>query len=176
MKNKKENNKPNPAKNKEIQNGYEETELVEIVSSFSQATGIQLGKELSKWVAIGSFMGASDAIPGYCGATSLALLGVFKRLVLLTKSIFIPEAGLTRMKAFIFMLPFAIGWIIGVYGIAKGTEFLADRRNLGLELLFFFSTFVLCSIPMFIKGEKPEIGLRPKKRKHLWVRYIRIKN
>ncbi len=157
-------------KNENIKNGYDETELIEVVSTFSQATGLQLGKEVAKWVAVGSFMGASDAIPGYCGGTSMALLGVFKKLVLLTKSIFIPENGLTRTKAFLFMLPFGIGWILGVYGIAKGTEFLADKRNLGLELLFFFSTFVLFSIPMFIQGEKPEIGLKPKKRKNLWIR------
>ncbi|CAM9132254.1 undecaprenyl phosphate translocase family protein [Mycoplasma todarodis] len=157
-------------KTEEIKNGYDETELIEVVSTFSQATGLQLGKELAKWIAVGSFMGASDAIPGYCGGTSMALLGVFKKLVMLTKSIFVPEVGITRMKAFLFMLPFGIGWILGVYGIDKGTEFLADKRNLGLELLFFFSTFVLFSIPMFIQGEKPEIGLKPKKRKHLWIR------
>ncbi len=167
--NKDKNSLPN-ANTEEIKNGYDETELIEVVSTFSQATGLQLGKELAKWIAVGSFMGASDAIPGYCGGTSMALLGVFKKLVMLTKSIFVPEVGITRLKAFLFMLPFGIGWILGVYGIAKGTEFLADKRNLGLELLFFFSTFVLFSIPMFIQGEKPEIGLRPKKRKHLWIR------
>ncbi len=159
-----------PVKNNKIKHVYDEEELTEVVSSFSQATGIHFVKELTKWVAIGSFMGASDAIPGYCGGTSMALLGVFKKLVLLTKSIFIPEKGITRMKSFLFMLPFGIGWILGVYGIAKGTEFLADKKNLGLELLFFFSIFVFFSIPTFIHGEKPEIGIKPKKRKNLWTR------
>ncbi|TCG11029.1 undecaprenyl phosphate translocase family protein [Mycoplasma todarodis] len=170
IKNKRNLKEASEVNSEPIKSGYDETELIEVVSTFSQATGLQLGKELAKWIAVGSFMGASDAIPGYCGGTSMALLGVFKKLVLLTKSIFIPESGITRLKAFLFMLPFGIGWILGVYGIAKGTEFLADKRNLGLELLFFFSTFVLFSIPMFIQGEKPEIGLKPKKRKNLWIR------
>lgn len=135
-------------------NKHDETTLIELVDSFKKLSGLKLFKELLKWVFTGIFMGASDAIPGYSGGTTLALVGFFKRLILIAKSVFVPEEGLTRKKALAFMLPFSFGWILGIFGFAKLTEFLA-HHGLGLELICFFAFFVLFAIPVFLRGSDP---------------------
>lgn len=137
------------------------------IDSFANATGIVLAYKLSKWVAIGSFMGVSDAIPGYSGGTTLSLLGVFSRLVLMAKSVFKPEKGITRLRALFWMLPFALGWVLGVFSFAKFTEFMVEH-HFGLELMFLFGFFILTAIPIFIKGEKPNIGIKKRKVKNNW--------
>ena len=54
-------------------------------------------------------MGTSDAVPGYAGGTTLSLLGFYQKIILMAKSMFFPEEGITRIRAFLFMLPFGIG-------------------------------------------------------------------
>lgn len=144
------------------------------VDSFSRATGLELTKQLGKWISMGVFMGVSDAVPGYSGGTTLSLMGVYSRLVLMAKSVFKPEPGITRLKAIIWMLPFAMGWMLGVFGFAKLTELMVSHHY-GLELMFAFGAFVLTAIPMFVKGERPNIGFKPKvkdeKSKNWFVRF-----
>ena len=113
-------------------------------------------------------MGTSDAIPGYSGGTTLALLGFFKRLVLIAKSVFVPEPGITRLKALTFMLPFGAGWMTGVFGFAKLTEYMAEH-GLGLELIFFFSAFITFAIPVFLKSEDPQLHVKDKRQ---WLRWM----
>ena len=157
--------KKEPQKIKKITNepNSNETALVEMQNTFRDATGIRLFAEGAKWVATGMFMGTSDAVPGYAGGTTLSLLGVYQKLILMTKSMFVPEEGISRFKAFMFMLPFGIGWIAGVFGFAKLTEYMMEH-NMGLELLFFFSTFVLFAIPVFLIRERPGLLDLEKKR------------
>ena len=130
--------------------------LVEMQNTFRDATGLTLIAEGAKWVATGVFMGTSDAVPGYAGGTTLALLGFYHRLILMAKSLFIPEEGITRLRALVFMLPFGIGWIGGVFGFAKLTEYMM-HNGLGIELLFFFSAFVTFAIPVFLIRNKPKL-------------------
>ena len=137
-----------------IQEGHTKSVVIEINETFKNATGVELVLETSKYVCIGVFMGSSDAIPGYSGATTLALLGYFKTLMLLARSIFIPEKGITRLRAFILLMPFAVGWLLGIFGFAHLTEWMSIH-GMGLELMFFFSAFVLVSTPIFLLREKP---------------------
>lgn len=130
-----------------------EVEMQEFVNSFSSKKGLEKGKELTKWITTGVFMGSSDAIPGYSGGTTLALIGFFKKLIILSRCVFIPKYGITRMRALLFLLPFAIGWITGVFGIAKITEMMATN-GMGLELMFFFSAFVIAAIPIYLRTIK----------------------
>lgn len=146
-------------------------EVLALVNTFSQLSGLRFFLELLKWVFTGMFMGASDAIPGYSGGTTLALLGFFKRLIFISKSVFIPEKGLTRLRALAFMLPFGIGWIGGVFGIAKLTEFLAGH-GMGLELMFFFSAFITFAIPIFIKSENPKLHVKDKTLWRRWAYFL----
>ena len=139
---------------KQLDKKNEETvEIDLLVSSISSKKGWAKIRELLKWIFTGIFMGSSDAIPGYSGGTTLALLGFFKRLVIVAKSVFIPQRGITRLQALTFMLPFGVGWIGGVFGIAKLTEFVASQ-GYGLEILFFFSFFVAFAIPIFLRSIK----------------------
>lgn len=146
-------------------------DVVLMVRTFEKAKGWRLYIELAKWIFTGLFMGTSDAVPGYSGGTTLALLGFFKRLVLIAKSVFVPEPGLTRLKALLFMLPFAAGWMGGVFGFAKLTEFLVEH-GCGLELIFFFSFFIAFAIPVFLKSEKPHLRNRDKQVKRRWALFI----
>lgn len=146
-------------------------EVVALVNSFGQLKGWKLYRELIKWIFTGMFMGTSDAIPGYSGGTTLALLGFFKRLILIAKSVFIPEKGLTRMKALSFMLPFAAGWMGGIFGFAKLTEYMTDH-GAGLELIFFFSAFIAFAIPIFLRSEDPMLRNKDKKQKHRWAFFL----
>ncbi|MCK5807091.1 MAG: DUF368 domain-containing protein [Mycoplasmataceae bacterium] len=140
--------------NKQSNRKNEETVEIELlVSSISSKKGWAKIRELLKWIFTGVFMGSSDAIPGYSGGTTLALLGFFKRLIIVAKSVFVPQKGITRLQALGFMLPFGLGWIGGVFGIAKLTEFVASK-GFGLEILFFFSFFVMFAIPIFLKSIK----------------------
>lgn len=132
---------------------HREIEMQEFVLSFSSKKGKARFLELLKWIFTGIFMGTSDAIPGYSGGTTLALIGFFKRLVLISKCVFVPQFGIKRMQALIFLIPFAVGWVIGVFGIAKATEALASA-GMGLELLFFFSSFVVFAIPIYLRTMK----------------------
>ena len=137
---------------KKIGKKNEETVEIELlVSSISSKKGWSKIRELFKWILTGIFMGSSDAVPGYSGGTTLALLGFFKRLIIVAKSVFVPQKGITRLQAISFMLPFGIGWICGVFGIAKLTEFIASK-GFGLELFFFFSFFVMFAIPIFLRS------------------------
>ncbi len=145
--------KSKPAK---VQEESVDPDVLELVDTFKNATGLQLVVEGAKWVSIGAFMGMSDAIPGYSGGTTLAVLGVFKKMMLIAKSVFFPEPGITRLKAIMFMIPFAIGWIGGIYGFAKLTEMMA-HHGFGLQLIIFFSTFILFAIPVFLMAEKPNL-------------------
>lgn len=139
-------------------------EIVQAISqSFADATGLKLVLKIAKYSAVGVFMGASDAVPGYSGGTTLSLVGYFTKLVLLAKSIFIPEKGITRLRAFLLMLPFGAGWLLGIFGIAKLTHLMINSR-MPLELMFFFSTFVLTTVPLFIIRERPGIINMKKKR------------
>ncbi|MCK5866988.1 MAG: DUF368 domain-containing protein [Mycoplasmataceae bacterium] len=135
------------------QNSNETIGIDLLVSSISSKKGWAKIRELLKWIFTGIFMGSSDAIPGYSGGTTLALLGFFKRLVIVAKSVFVPQKGITRLEALAFMLPFGFGWIGGVFGIAKLTEFIASQ-GFGLEILFFFSSFVAFAIPIFLRSIK----------------------
>ncbi len=135
---------------------HTDEEIVELVNTFKSKSKKDAVKEGAKWISTGVFMGSSDAIPGYSGGTTLALLGFFKKLVLVSKSVFVPEPGLTRIKALLFMVPFLCGWIAGVFGFAKITEFMS-QHNMGLELVFFFSGFILFAIPVFMRSEKPPL-------------------
>ncbi|MCR8613018.1 MAG: DUF368 domain-containing protein [Mycoplasma sp.] len=135
------------------------------VDSFKNATGLELVYKLAKWSSIGVFMGVSDAVPGYSGGTTLSLLGVYSRIILIAKSVIKPEPGITRTRAFLWMVPFVLGWVLGVFGFAKLTEFMVNNHY-GLELMFLFGSFVLTSIPIFIKGEKPQIGIEPREHKN----------
>ena len=139
---------------KKVDTRQEDTTVIELVDTFKNATGLELATEGAKWVSIGAFMGMSDAIPGYSGGTTLAVLGVFKKMILIAKSVFFPEPGITRLKALMFMIPFALGWIGGIYGFAKLTEAMVEN-GMGLELIVFFSTFILFAIPVFLMAEKP---------------------
>lgn len=130
-----------------------EKEMKEFVESFSSKQGFQKTKEISKWVSNGMFMGASDAIPGYSGGTTMALIGFFKKLILISKCLFVPAYGISRLRALLFMFPFIIGWIVGVFCIAKATEATATA-GMGLELLFFFSSFVIAAIPIYLRSIK----------------------
>ena len=130
-----------------------EQEMKEFMESFSSKQGVDKAKEVTKWVSTGVFMGASDAVPGYSGGTTLALIGFFKKLVIVSRAVFIPKYGITRMRALLFMMPFAIGWIGGVFGVAKATEAMASN-GLGLELMFFFSAFVIAAIPIYWRSTK----------------------
>ena len=167
--------KKSKAKIKKVDTRQEDTTVIELVNTFKSATGMELVSEGAKWVSIGAFMGMSDAIPGYSGGTTLAVLGVFKKLVLIAKSVFFPEPGITRLKALMFMIPFAIGWIGGVYGFAKLTEALVEH-GMGLELIVFFSTFILFAIPVFLMAEKPGLWSFSKKfrikKTHRWFYFI----
>lgn len=146
-------------------------DVVLMVKTFEQAKGWRLYIELLKWIFTGMFMGTSDAVPGYSGGTTLALLGFFKRLVLIAKSVFIPEPGITRIKALLFMLPFAVGWMAGVFGFAKLTEFMVEH-GCGLELIFFFSFFIAFAIPVFLKSENPHLKNRDKQVKWRWMLFV----
>ena len=151
-----------------IQKDSNTQDVVMLVNSFGKLKGWKLYWELLKWVFTGIFMGTSDAIPGYSGGTTLALLGFFKRLILVAKSVFVPEPGLTRKKALMFMLPFASGWMCGVFGFAKLTEYMAEH-GMGLELLFFFSAFIAFAIPVFLKSEDPKLKQKDKHQKRRWM-------
>ena len=85
------------------------TAVANMSEKFSNATGIELVTETAKYVCVGIFMGSSDAIPGYSGATTLALIGYFKTLMLLARSVFIPEKGITRFRALLLIMPFVVG-------------------------------------------------------------------
>ena len=131
----------------------QEAEMKEFVNSFSSRKGKDKVLEIAKWVGNGIFMGASDAVPGYSGGTTLALIGFFKKLIIVARAVFVPKYGISRRRALLFMIPFAIGWIAGVFGIAKGTEAMA-HNGLGLELVFFFTSFVLATIPVYLRSIK----------------------
>jgi len=159
-----------------------ETTVVETVESFKNATGLEFFVNGVKWVAAGCFMGMSDAVPGYSGGTTLALIGIYKRIVLIAKSVFVPEPGLTRIKALLFMVPFLLGWIGGVYGFAKLTE-LMFKNGLQLELMFFFSGFILFAIPIYMRSanlglfknleEKTKENIKARKHKKLrWLLFL----
>ena len=160
---------------KKVDSRQEDTTVIELVNTFKNATGMEFVTEGAKWVSIGAFMGMSDAIPGYSGGTTLAVLGVFKKLVLIAKSVFFPEPGITRLKALMFMIPFAIGWIGGIYGFAKLTEAMVEH-GMGLELIVFFSTFILFAIPVFLMAEKPALWSFSKKfrikKTHRWFYFL----
>ena len=156
MKNSKKTAKTSESKIKKQDNRQEDTTVIELVNTFSSATGIELVVEGAKWISIGAFMGMSDAVPGYSGGTTLAVLGVFKKLILIAKSVFFPEPGITRLKALMFMIPFGLGWIGGIYGFAKLTEAMVEN-GMGLELIVFFSTFILFAIPVFLMAEQPKL-------------------
>ena len=156
MKNSKKIAKTSKSKIKKQDNRQEDTTVIELVNTFSSATGIELVVEGAKWISIGAFMGMSDAVPGYSGGTTLAVLGVFKKLVLIAKSVFFPEPGITRFKALMFMIPFGLGWIGGIYGFAKLTEAMVEN-HMGLELIMFFSAFILFAIPVFLMAEPPKL-------------------
>lgn len=130
-----------------------EKEMRDFVYSFSAKKGKNKLFELLKWIFTGIFMGSSDAIPGYSGGTTLALIGFFKRLVILSRCVFIPSFGIKRLEALAFLIPFALGWVVGVFGIAKATEALASN-GMGLELLFFFAAFVIFAIPIYLRTMK----------------------
>lgn len=149
-------------------NPNETQDVVLMVQTFEKAKGPRLYLELLKWIFTGMFMGTSDAVPGYSGGTTLALLGFFKRLIFISKSVFIPEKGLTRLKALVFMVPFGMGWIAGVFGFAKLTEFMVEK-GCGLELIFFFATFIAFAIPVFLKSENPQLRHRDKHLKRRWI-------
>ena len=138
------------------ESSIEETTVIETVESFKNATGLEFIANGIKWIAAGTFMGMSDAVPGYSGGTTLALLGIYKRIVLIAKSVFMPEPGLTRIKALLFMVPFLLGWIAGVFGFAKLTELMFEH-GLQLELMFFFSGFIIFAIPIYMRSS--QLGL-----------------
>lgn len=146
-------------------------DVVLMVKTFEKVKGWRLYLELLKWVFTGLFMGTSDAVPGYSGGTTLALIGFFKRLVLIAKSVFVPEPGLTRLKALVFMIPFGCGWMAGVFGFAKLTEFMVDH-GCGLELIFFFSFFIMFAIPVFLKSEDPKLRVKDRTRNRRWIFFI----
>lgn len=155
------------SKDKEIN-----SDIVELVNGFNKLKGSKLFLEMIKWVFTGMFMGSSDAIPGYSGGTTLALLGFFKRLIFIAKSVFVPEPGLTRMRALVFMLPFGLGWFAGVFVAAEVIKIMLEN-DLGLELIFFFSAFITFAIPVFLKSEKPNLTRKHKGYKRRWI-YVGI--
>ena len=140
--------------------------VAELNNSFEKATGLELVVEGVKYSVVGAFMGSSDAVPGYSGGTTLALIGFYKRLMLLARNVFIPDGGMSRWKALLLLTPFVIGWMIGIFGFAHFTEMLSTQ-GYGLELMFFFSTFILITTPIFLLREKPGLVV---KKKVVWSR------
>lgn len=113
-------------------------------------------KQLAKNFMYGIFMGASDAVPGYSGGTTLSLIGFYERLVKNFKRIFKPDVGKYFWKYLIWFLPFAISWI----GVLIGAMFIvreAGKNDAGVALVFLFGSFAFFSIPLFYLMNKDKI-------------------
>ncbi|NQZ65911.1 MAG: DUF368 domain-containing protein [Mycoplasmatales bacterium] len=148
--------------NMEKNDDYED--IKETVSIFSKTKGWKKVFELFKWIFTGLFMGTSDAIPGYSGGTTLALIGFYKRLVIISKCVFVPIEGIKRRQALFFMIPFGMGWLLGIFSIAKLTEYITSN-GMGLELIFFFSFFVIFAIPIYLRSIKKDEASRIKRKR-----------
>lgn len=97
-------------------------------------------------IAIGFVIGASMMIPGLSGGTAAILFGVFYQIMEAVNNIF------KKFKSnFLYLLPFAVGGIIGFVLSSLPIKFLLD--NFKFQFSFFIIGIILGSVNIFFKNK-----------------------
>lgn len=120
-------------------------------------------------IILGFLMGSSDAIPGYSGGTTLSISNYYDKMMLTAKNILKPEAGNSRKDCFVWIIPFAIGWLSSIVGISVLLKYMLHHWNMQAEVLIFFSLLCILNVPNFILINRLKLSKEPAKRKSsLW--------
>lgn len=96
------------------------------------------------YIICGMIVGVANIIPGVSGGTMAVVLNIYDRLIGAVSNL-----RKEFKKSIAFLLPIAIGAVIGIVAFSKLIEFLLT--NYPLATNFFFIGLILGSIPMIFK-------------------------
>ena len=113
-------------------------------------------KEPVRAVAGGIAVGIANVIPGVSGGTMMAIMNIFDRTMNAISDI--PKKDNDhRLKDIIFLLEVIVGAVVGILGFSWLLEKLF--AVIPMPTVFWFVGLVLCSVPVFIKGQMKEAPL-----------------
>ena len=94
----------------------------------------------------GIAVGVSVIVPGFSSGTVLILCSIYEPL--LDKTVGLIKSKKQFLEGLIFLLPIALGAIVGIFAFAQALGFLLDRFSLPIFSLF--AGLILGSVPMII--------------------------
>ena len=110
----------------------------------------------------GFLMGVSDGIPGYSGSTTLAIFGFYRKFMLHARMLVGFNKFRRAMRAFVWLFPFGIFWLIGALVFARFITWISTQGfdvhtatftnvpfNGQLILFIAFAAISLFSLPVF---------------------------
>lgn len=111
---------------------------------------VEFFKDIGRGMAVGS----SDAVPGYSGGTTISILGMYRKIVESAKALVKPTVYKTRLQALAFLVPFIVGWVVGIVLVAKLISWILNNDG-QIGFIVFVTIFVSLSMPSFFKKRAP---------------------